>query len=165
MKKLTAIFLLLLIAPAMVFGGDVLTKTLAADYVVNNDPSLNETDLQVTVATTGIYDLKASVHSISEVKALRTMFYGSASIDWFILQYTCSDAYDSSITFSTRRAVGPGPVSLPSSFDTRDVFCQISGSVAFSSTGTFGVYACQTLPDASDTTMLKGSSMVLIETD
>ena len=165
MKKLTNILLLLLITPAIVFGGDILTKTLAADYVVNNDASLNQTDLQVTVATAGTYDIKISVHSASDVKALRTMLSGSATVDAFLVQYTCSDALDSSISFAARRTLSPGPVSLPSALDGRDVFCQISGSVEFSSTGTFILYACQTTPDISDTTMFKGSTMVLIQTD
>jgi hypothetical protein len=92
MKKLTNMFLLLLITPAIVFGGDILTKTLPADYVVNNDASLNQTDLQVTVATPGTYDIKISVHSASDVKALRTMLSGSAFVSSFLVQYTCSDA-------------------------------------------------------------------------
>jgi len=166
MKKLTNILLLLLITPAIVFGGDILAKTLAADYVVNNDASLNQTDLQVTVATAGTYDVKISVHTASDVKALRMMLtQGSATIDSFILQYTCSDAWDSSINFAARRYVAPGPVSLPTAMDGREVFCQISGSVEFSSTGTFILSACQNWPDMSDTTMYKGSSMVLIQTD
>ena len=75
MKKLTNILLLLLITPAIVFGGDILAKTLPADYVVSNDASPNETDLQVTIATAGTYDVRVSVHSTSEVRALRMLFY------------------------------------------------------------------------------------------
>lgn len=164
MKKLTNIFLLLLITPAIVLGGDILAKTLPADYVVNNDASPNATDLQVTVATTGTYDVKVSVHSTSEVRALRMLFSGTATIDAFFVQYSCTDAYDPAVMFVARRTSATGMV-VPSVLDGRDAFCSINGSVEFSSTGTFILYGAQTSPHASDTTMYKGSTMVLMQTD
>lgn len=164
MKKLTTIFLLLLIAPAIVLGGDILAKTLPADYVVNNDASPNETDLQVTVATTGTYDLRVSVHSTSAVRALKMNFGGTATIDAFLAQYSCSDMYDTTKLFFMRRTVESYLVT-PSNLDGLEVFCSINGSVEFSSTGTFILKGGQTVPDASDTTMYKGSTMVLIQTD
>lgn len=164
MKKLTNIFLLLLITPAIVFGGDILAKTLPADYVVNNDASPNETDLQVTIATTGTYDIKVMVHSKSDVRALKMNFTGTATIDAYLAHYACSDAYDPATVFSARRSVASSLVT-PSILDGLEVFCSINGSVEFSSTGTFILRGGQTVADASDTTMYKGSTMVLIQTD
>lgn len=165
MKK-TILLLLFFIAPVSAFGGDVLTKTLPADYVVSSDASPNETDLQVNVVTPGTYDLKVSIHSKSDARALKMMLTGSAVMEAFIAQWTCSDAYDSTVLFTTRRSLpaGIGMIS-PSVLDGRNAFCSINGSVEFSTAGTFILRGAQTIPDPSNTTMLKGSTMVLTQTD
>jgi hypothetical protein len=53
----------------------------------------------------------------------------------------------------------------PTILDGRDAFCAINGSVTFSTTGTFIFRGGQTVPDMSDTVLMKGSTLVLIQTD
>lgn len=141
--------------------GGSLVSYLASTVTYNANAVLANTPLSVTVAAGGIYAISLVVHSTSAVKGLLLDFGGTSTDANFLGQWTLGANDDpSSGTFVrvTARGTDFGPIlgdAAPSPYYT------FTGSVEITDAGTFLLRGAQNVSDASDTTILRGSTLTL----
>lgn len=137
----------------------ILRSYLAETVTYNDDATLGDTALSVTVAAGGIYDISLVVHSTSAVKALNMDFAGTATIANFIGEWYCYQTTDFTIGDTKRvTAAGTDFSVIP---DGADAFATFTGSVEITDAGTFLLRGAQNASNASDTTILRGSTLTL----
>lgn len=148
-------------AANVLVDADILRSYLATTITYNNVDTLANTALSVTVAASGIYDINLVVHSTSAVKALQMDFAGTATIATFIGQWEGYQTTDAS-TFNGLRVTAVGTDFVANgALDGVDGFYKFTGSVEVTDAGTFLLRGAQNAADASNTTILRGSSLVL----
>lgn len=134
--------------------GGSLVSYLASTVTYNNTVTLANTPLSVTVAAGGIYAIELVVHSTSAVKALAMDFGGTATIANFVGNWSYNYASSLAVTsagtdYGTADADGAGGLYV------------FVGSVEITDAGTFLLRGAQNVSDASDTTILRGSTLTL----
>lgn len=139
-----------------------LTSYLATTVTYNANAVLADTALSVTVAAGGIYAIELVVHSTSAVKALLMDFGGTATIANFIGQWY---AYlnDDPLASATALPVTAIGTDFNVNIDAAASFVTFTGSVEITDAGTFLLRGCQNVSDASDTTILRGSTLILTQ--
>ena len=138
---------------------------LAAAVTYNANAVLADTALSVTVAAGGIYAIELVVHSTSAVKALNMDFGGTATIANFIGDWSCREATNTSgsvTLFSVARITAAGTdFSVHADLDGGNSIVVFTGSVEITDAGTFLLRGAQNVSDASNTTILRGSTLKL----
>lgn len=131
----------------------------------NNTATLADTALSVTVVTGGKYRIELIVHSTSAVTNLKMDFAGTATITNFVGEWI---GYNAAIDMMLPSpAIGARVTAAGTDFgpggaiDGADGYYVFTGSVEINVGGTFLLRAAQNAADASDTTLLRGSTLVL----
>ncbi len=140
--------------------GDVavggLYSYLADTITYNADATLGDTALSVTVAAGGKYAINLVVHSTSAVKALLMDFGGTATMTSFIGTWEAPGQSSNAYVTSAGTDYGPSDID-----GQANVFYTFTGSCTVNAGGTFLLRGCQNVSDASNTTILAGSTLVL----
>jgi len=143
----------------------LLRSYLATTVTYNANAVLADTPLSVTVVAGGIYDISLVVHSTSAVKALNMDFGGTATVANFIGEWI---GYEDPIDIDggpTRmrgiRITAQGTDFSVPSVDGLNSFYTFTGSVEITDAGTFLLRGAQNVSDASNTTILRGSTLTL----
>lgn len=145
-------------------GTDILKSYLATTVTYNNTAALAATALSVTVVASGKYAISLVVHSTSAVKALLLDFGGTATATNFIGEWM---AWETPIDIGTptagvgERVTTAGADFNPSALDTKSAYFTFNGSVEINAAGTFLLRGAQNLADVSNTTILRGSTLIL----
>lgn len=141
--------------------GAVLTSYLAATVTYNNVDTLANTALSVTVVDGGIYAVELVVHSTSAVKGLNLDFAGTVTPANFVGQwmgYNAAGYVDGSSARVTAIGTDFGP---GSPLDGASNTYTFTGSLEVTTGGTFLLRGAQNVADASNTTILRGSTLIL----
>jgi hypothetical protein len=143
----------------------ILRSYLASDVVYNNVGTLANTALSVTVAASTKYGIDLIVHQTSVGVELLMDFGGTATITNFIGQWvghqTPDDESAPSRVRGTRVTSAGTDFHGSNVFDTLDAYYTFKGTVEINGAGTFLLRAAQNGAAPSDTTILRGSSLVL----
>jgi hypothetical protein len=142
----------------------ILKSYLAATVTYNNTNTLASTALSVTVAASTKYDIELTIHSTSAGAGLNMDFAGTATITNFIGQWTAWQAgIDESGPSRIRgdRVTAAGTDYGPGALDGIDALYTFKGSVEINGAGTFLLRGAQNAAAPSDTTILRGSTLVL----
>lgn len=142
----------------------LLRSYLASTVTYNNTDTLANTPLSVTVAAGGIYAIELVVHSTSAVKALNMDFGGTATIAHFIgewLSVAATNASDNTFIGNLRVTAQGTDYSQSTDWDGVNTIVMFTGSVEITDAGTFLLRGAQNVSDASDTTILRGSTLIL----
>jgi len=142
-------------------AASLLRSYLATTVTYNANAVLADTPLSVTVAAGGIYAIELVVHSTSVVKALNMDFAGTATIANFIGEWIVIDATDPSATNAWRVTAAGTDFTMGISFDGVNSLATFTGSVEITDAGTFLLRGSQNVSDPTDTTILRGSTLVL----
>lgn len=140
-----------------------LSSYLASTVTYNNVDTLADTALSVTVASGGIYDIELVVHSTSVVQPLKLDFAGTATITNFIGQWGTMPSVGAGWTDggAALRVTAAGTDFNPGPGFTGDSFTTFKGSVEIADAGTFLLRGAQQTANASNTTLLRGSTLKL----
>lgn len=143
-----------------VMGTDeVLRSYLASTVTYNNTAALADTALSVTVAAGGIYDIELVVHSTSVANALLVDFAGTATIANFIGSWSAFQEDTLSVYGVQRTSAGDDFGAVAGGGSPIDYI--FKGSVEITNAGTFLVRGAQISAAASNTTILRGSTLKL----
>lgn len=138
--------------------GGSLVSYLATTVTYNANAVLANTALSVTVAAGGIYAIELVIQNTSAVSGLNLDFSGTATIANFVGQWTSRDTDGNLLAGSRVTAAG-------TDFDTAgngdNLIVAFTGSVEITDAGTFLLRGAQNVSDASNTTILRGSTLVL----
>lgn len=150
-------------AANVVVDADILRSYLATTITYNNVDVLANTALSVSVAAGGIYAIELVVHSTSAVVALKMDFGGTATITNFIGEWVghvqvLGESFDGYAAGVTSAGTDFAPAGL---LDGSSNFYSFTGSVEINAAGTFLLRGAQNVADASDTTILRGSTLQL----
>jgi len=141
---------------------DLLRSYLATTVTYNADDTLGDTPLSVTVAAGGIYAIELVVHSTSAVKALQNNFGGTATIANFIGQWESLQTDDILGSSDLSRVTAAATVTgAGAAMDGFDMYRTFTGSVEITDAGTFLLRGSQNVSDPTDTTILRGSTLIL----
>lgn len=138
----------------------LLRSYLAADVVYNSVDTLANTPLSVMVVTSGVYDIELVVHSTSAIEALNMDFGGTATVTNFIGQWYVYVATNPSVAASARVAAA-GTDFTNSAGAAADAYFTFKGTIEVNVGGTFLLRGAQNASDFSDTTILRGSTLIL----
>ncbi len=141
----------------------VLRSYLATTVTYNADDTLGDTPLSVTVAAGGIYAIELVVHSTSAVKALNMDFGGTATIANFIGEWTvmAASGEDQVINGCQRNTSASADFAVVGGVEGVSAYYTFTGSVEITDAGTFLLRGAQNVSDASNTTILRGSTLTL----
>lgn len=140
---------------------DLLRSYLATTVTYNANAVLADTALSVTVAAGGIYAIELVVQSTSAVKGLNMDFAGTATIANFIGEWQGHNAagyVDGSSARVTAAGTDFGPAGP---LDGASSLYTFTGSVEITDAGTFLLRGAQNVSDPTNTTILRGSTLVL----
>ena len=140
---------------------EILRSYLATTVTYNADDTLGDTALSVTVAAGGIYDISLVVHSTSAVQGLLMEFGGTATIANFIGQWSAETATGDDVLGYNARVTAAGTDFGTIAQDGINSIYTFTGSVEITDAGTFLLRGAQNASDASDTTILRGSTLTL----
>ena len=138
--------------------GASLVSYLATTVTYNANATLADTPLSVTVAAGGIYAIELVVHSTSAVKALNMDFGGTATIANFIGDWI---AFSGSAVYGPVNVTSGGTDYTNGDLDGVNNPYYFTGSVEITDAGTFLLRGAQNSSDPSDTTILRGSTLIL----
>ena len=136
----------------------LLRSYLATTVTYNANAVLANTPLSVTVAAGGIYAIELVVHSTSAVKALNMDFGGTATIANFIGDWI---AFSGSAVYGPVNVTSGGTDYTNGDLDGVNNPYYFTGSVEITDAGTFLLRGAQNSSDPSDTTILRGSTLIL----
>lgn len=136
----------------------VLRAFQAANAAYTNDDSLNNTNLSVTVAASGVYEVRAVLHIAAGAGGWKIGLGGTATATNLILQINGHDALDSATYFNATLTTLAG---THSDGGIGDKFFLVSGTIEAGDGGTFIITAAQFSANAAATTFQRGSSLVL----
>lgn len=135
----------------------LLRSYLATTVTYNANAVLANTPLSVTVAAGGIYAIELVVHSTSAVSKVNMDFGGTATIANFIGEWV---GLDTTATIFNTRVTAAG-TDFSGGSDGEDMYYTFTGSVEITDAGTFLLRGAQDVSDASNTTILRGSTLIL----
>ncbi len=140
----------------------LLRSYLATTVTYNANAVLANTPLSVTVAAGGIYAIELVVHSTSAVTALQVDFGGTATIANFIGWYESFGEDGGAATIANQFVSAAGTDYIfPAALDGATSKATFTGSVEITDAGTFLLRGSQNVSDPTDTTILRGSTLVL----
>lgn len=149
-------------AANVLVDADVLRSYLASTVTYNNTDTLADTPLSVTVAAGGIYEIELVVQSTQAVKALLMDFAGTATIANFVGTWSGLQAISGVPTTHYTQISAAGTDFNAAALDgSDDTYYTFNGSVEIADAGTFLLRGAQNAADASNTTILRGSTLVL----
>jgi hypothetical protein len=139
--------------------GVPLTSQLLANNNVSGTTALAGTQLSVTVPAAGNYEIDLIVHATEGPGGLRFDFSGTATVGYFIGQWT--GHYVDLAYSSSSRITSPGTGFRDSTFTGRDTIYLFRGSVEFTSGGTFFLRFAQDTSNGFQSTLERGSTLKL----
>ena len=139
---------------------DVLRSYLASTVTYNNNATLADTALSVPVEAGAKYAIEAFLPNASVAKGVKFDFGGTATITNFIGNWQ-SIGGDDPLAFYTSLYVTSAGADFPAGFDTFTTHTVFTGSVEINAAGTFLVRGAQQSANLSDTTLLRGSTLIL----
>lgn len=141
----------------------ILRSYLATTVTYNNDDTLADTALSVTVAAGGTYDVELVVQSTSAVKGLALDFAGTATFTNFIGTWQAAAANGSASTPALQQVTSSGTdfIDNTSATDAVNGLFTFKGTAEFAAAGTFLLRGAQNAADVSNTTILRGSVLTL----
>jgi hypothetical protein len=141
---------------------EVLRSYLAATVTYNNVDVLADTALSVTVAASGTYEIEAALHSTSAVKGLNVDFGGTATVTNFIGLWSAHVASGNEADAARyERVTAAGTDFTVAALDGAASVYRFKGSIEVNAGGTFLLRGAQNAADASNTTILRGSTLKL----
>lgn len=147
-------------------GGKTLTSpgvpltaqtTTNTDYTTNAIPT--NTTLNLTVPTAGTYEIDLVVHGTEAAGGLRFDFAGTATVAYFIGQWTGRTI--DMVTNKGARVSTPGTDFTDILLAGQDTIYTFRGSAEFSSGGTFILRAAQNTSNGFPSTLERGSTLKL----
>lgn len=140
-----------------------LASYLAADAVYNGTAGLSITFLSVSVEAGDIYDIELRVYSTQAFSPLNMDFGGTATITNFVGDWFCAAAGSPGAQDQSARVAAPGTDftsdgMVDAAFSSYFTF---KGTMEVAAAGTFALRAAQQTADVSDTTILRGSTLIL----
>lgn len=145
-------------------AASVLRSYLASTVTYNNTASLADTALSVTVAASGLYAINLVLHTTSFAQQLKLDFAGTATITNFIGMWTSfnGDEDTPQASYWSMRTASAGNQYEPATGAGSLLgYVQFNGSIEVNGGGTFLLRGAQFAANASDTTILRGSTLVL----
>ena len=142
-------------------SSQVLFSYLEDTITYNDTAALADTALSVTVAAAGIYEIELVVNSTSAVRQLNMDFAGTATIANFVGEAL---VFVDGSMFSTGQLTSAGTdwaSTMGAVAGGFNVQYRFSGSVEITDAGTFLLRGAQDLANASNTTILRGSTLTL----
>lgn len=143
----------------------ILKGYVASDVTYNDTAALAAVaGMSVDVEAGGIYDIDVAVQSTSAVNPLVIDFGGTATATNFIGQWL---AYSASVDWTApsagvgARVTSVGEDFYGSSLGGTDAIYTFTGTIEVNAAGTFLLRGAQSVPDASNTVILRGSDMIL----
>jgi hypothetical protein len=142
------------------YTDQLLKSYLASTVTYNNTSTLANTALSVTVAASGIYDIELTVHSTGAVQPLKLDWGGTATTtnfigDWYAYVINTPTSVDS--LFSPTPGLDFDAVNQGAGTSVYT----FKGTVEVNAAGTFLLRGAQSTANASNTTILRGSTLVL----
>ena len=138
---------------------DLLRSYLDTTVTYNADDTLGDTALSVTVAAGGKYAISLMVQSTAAKKALLLDFAGTATFTDFKGTWEGLNSDNvRDFAFVTAAGTDFNPGAMDGAFSSLYTF---TGSCTVNAGGTFLLRGCQNVSDASDTTILAGSTLTL----
>lgn len=146
-----------------VMGTDeVLRSYLASTVTYNNTAALADTALSVNVAASGNYDIDVRIHTTAAGAAsLNVDFGGTATVTNFIGQWTGEMSIDPQAAYGARVTSAGTDFTLGAACDSTDCYYYFRGTIEVNAAGTFLLRGAQRVADASNTTILRGSTLKL----
>jgi len=143
-------------------GVPTLKSYLAADVVYNNTVTLANTALSVTVAAGGIYDIEFAGYTAFTAKTLKFDLAGGTATATNFRGYW-SMVPDTANSQTYLQVSSPSSVLFNISQDglATQGFYQFKGTIEVNSGGTFIVRAAQGVAAASNSTLERGSTLIL----
>jgi hypothetical protein len=140
-----------------------LRSYLATTVTYNNTATLASTALSTTVEASGIYDIELTVHSDSSVNSLALDFGGTATFTNFIGEWQSrrQDEISSVDQLGGQRVTAAGTDYVHASMDGAASYYTFKGTAEINVAGTFILRGAQRGANASDTTILRGSTLIL----
>lgn len=143
----------------------IIRDYLEANETYNNDDTLNDTALSVTVAASTKYKVELVGSQSSITRGLNFDFGGTATITNFAGVWESFDPSNIGGThFSVKATTAGTDFSDPGS-DGLEWEYRFVGSVEINAAGTFLLRAAQRIADASNTVLLRGATLILTKMD
>lgn len=137
-----------------------LASYLAADEVYNNDDTLGNTPLSVTVEAGGVYAIEALLYTTNAVRGPQfDLNGGAATVTNFI--GTWATRINSSNTANNTQVTSIATAYGPVSVDGISTMFLFRGTIEVNAGGTFILRGAQHTANASDTNLLRGSTLEL----
>ncbi len=136
---------------------------LATTVTYNDTAALANTALSVTLEASGVYAIALTIHSTSVAKALNLDFGGTVGVTNFIGEWVAmlaTVAFAEARTQADRVTAIGTDFSLTADFDGISSVVTFQGSIEVSTAGTFILRGAQNVADASNTTILRGSTLI-----
>jgi len=131
----------------------------AADIVYNNNSTLADTDISVSVEAGGIYEIRLFIFTTSAVASIKCAFAGTATVAYYTAFREVKD--ESGALLSGSRSTDHTQIVSVTGLNALTGQIEITGYVEFTTAGTFKLQAAQRTTNASNSTLQKGSGLVL----
>lgn len=146
---------------SFLFANQLLRGYVASDVTYNNTAALAAVaGMSVTVVDGGIYAINLVVQSTNAVKAPLFDFGGTVTPASFLGWWSATVSDGSYITPSQVTAIGTTYTGVGADGDSPNIWT-FTGSLEVTTGGTFLLRGAQNAADASNTVILRGSSMIL----
>lgn len=143
--------------------GVPLTARLASNLSITSNATPANTNLSVTIPAAGNYDIDLVVHGTEAAGGLRFDFAGTATVDYFIGQWTGSLVDNAGVY--TARVTSPGTDFANIGLASADSVYVFRGSAEFSTGGTFVLRAAQYVSDGFACVVERGSTLKLTKSN
>lgn len=140
-------------------ASDALKSYLANTVTYNNVDAVANTALSVTVEAGGIYDIDLVVHSTNTVVSLRLDFGGTATFTNFRGQWFAWGI--DGLAWSATDTSDPGLDMETAAIDAINNYWRFRGTMEVDAGGTFVLRGAQRTADLSNTTILRGSTLIV----
>lgn len=145
---------------AKLASASVLRSYLAATVTYNNVDVLADTALSVTVAAGGIYVIEATLFVTSAAVGLKVDFGGTATATNVLGEWWGRTVDDPGVIEGSR-ITDPTTDFGTATFNGFAAEYTFQGSVEVNAAGTFLLRGAQNVANASNTTLLRGSTLIL----
>lgn len=146
------------------FANQLLRSYLASTVTYNNNDTLADTALSVTVAASGIYEIELNVFSTAAnvgSNGLNMDFAGTATIANFIGDWHAVDPGDLADQAGLRVTAAGTDTETGATKNSANASWTFRGSAEITDAGTFLLRGAQSTSHASNTTILRGSTLTL----
>jgi len=141
----------------------ILRDVLTSIATYNNNATLANTALSVSVEAGATYIINMVLHIDSAARDIKVDFGGTATVTTFIGAYVQTTSSDATAVPATPSRVTNAGTDFEGASDGVSSTVIFHGTLIVNAAGTFILRAAQSQADASDTSILVGSSLTLLK--